>query len=195
MGWMNFRANVTLGLSSNSTSGKLSLMTKAAALTILTFTTAAAQADSTADFLSGNGYHLFLAYGAIHTFQTSKEDGVRLIDSMIATTIATEGLKAITREERPDHSDHKSFPSGHASAAFTVAAFQATTHPKEAPYWYLGAALIGQSRVTLHRHFEHDVLAGAVIGYLSSTTELKWGGWILKPAPDGAKFLGISVRF
>ena len=30
-------------------------------------------------------------------------------------------LKAIVNEERPDHSDNKSFPSGHAAVAFAAA--------------------------------------------------------------------------
>ena len=44
-------------------------------------------------------------------------------------------LKAMINEERPDHSDNKSFPSGHAAIAFAVAELT----------WYLSDKLFGRS--------------------------------------------------
>jgi len=46
--------------------------------------------------------------------------------SWAATLGATEALKRITQVERPDRSNHESFPSGHASHAFAAATYVAT---------------------------------------------------------------------
>lgn len=55
-------------------------------------------------------------------------------------------------------------------------------HPKEAPYWYLGAALISYSRVSLDRHYTRDVVAGATLGYAAARLELaQRRGLILRP--------------
>jgi membrane-associated phospholipid phosphatase len=61
-----------------------------------------------------------------------------------------------------------SFPSGHAIAAFSVAAVVAhryRTH-RWVPYVAYGmAGLVGFSRLSLSAHFASDVFAGAVLGY------------------------------
>ncbi|MDP9037568.1 MAG: phosphatase PAP2 family protein [Myxococcota bacterium] len=74
-----------------------------------------------------------------------------------------------------------SFPSGHASGSFCVAAFLVTALPAAWPSspWTarlvagLGvfvAALIALSRVYLGAHFPSDVLAGAALGSLAGAT-------------------------
>lgn len=58
----------------------------------------------------------------------------------------------------------RSFPSGHAFAAFSVAVILARRHPVLAP-WALGLALlVGISRVSVGVHWPADVLAGAALG-------------------------------
>lgn len=96
-------------------------------------------------------------------------DGVLLAGgSIAAATVVTRGLKEIFPEWRPDDSDRKSFPSGHASMSFAAAA---TLHKRYG--WEVGlpaqivAAFVGYSRVEAKKHHVHDVLAGAVIGELS----------------------------
>ena len=70
---------------------------------------------------------------------------------------------------------------------------EGSLHPKQAPLWYLGAALISYSRVRLHRHTVGDVLAGAAVGYGTARLELAQPrGLLLSPliTPDG----GVGLR-
>jgi membrane-associated phospholipid phosphatase len=92
--------------------------------------------------------------------------------SIGATGLVTTALKESISEERPDGSDNKSFPSGHTSVSFAAAATLYKRHG-----WEVGlpahavAALVGVARVKAHKHFVHDVIAGAAIG--------EAGGWLL----------------
>lgn len=63
-----------------------------------------------------------------------------------------------------------SFPSGHTSTAFTFALLLAfLVKRKFAPYLFpLLAFVVGYSRVYLAQHFVTDVLAGCIIGIISS---------------------------
>lgn len=155
-----------------------------------------------AKFASGGGTLAYLAAGTLLPLLTDKQNGsqqtLRTVDALIVSTVAAEALKQVTHEKRPDGSDFQSFPSGHATVAFTVAAMQAHYHPRQALLWYAGATAIGVSRVTLDRHYTHDVLAGAALGYLSAQLELKQGrGLVLRPfiRPQTAnnRTVGLSV--
>lgn len=81
-------------------------------------------------------------------------------------------FKRLFQEKRPDSNAHDSFPSGHATAAFSVATVESGLHPKQAIYWFAGATLISASRAALHRHTVGDVLAGSALGYGAARLEL-----------------------
>ncbi len=86
------------------------------------------------------------------------------------------GLKAVVKEERPDHSDNKSFPSGHAAIAFAAARSIDKEFRKDC-IWipiagYAAATAIGIERVASDRHHWYDVAAGAALGFGSA--ELTW---------------------
>ena len=142
-----------------------------------------------AHFASHDGNIIFLATGTLLPLLRDGGEGknrtLRVADSLATTALLTEALKALTREKRPDTDEHNSFPSGHTSAAFAVAAMESAFHPKEAPIWFLGAATIGWSRIRLNRHHPQDVAAGALIGIGVSEWELsKDHGIILPPYID-----------
>ena len=139
-----------------------------------------------AKFASGTGNILFLSAGTLLPLVEDGKDGqqhsIRTVDALVVSTLLAEGLKEIVHKKRPDGSDYKSFPSGHATAAFTVAAMQARYHPKQAIFWYAGATAIAASRVTLRRHDTSDVIAGAALGFFTARWELNQNrGLLLRP--------------
>jgi hypothetical protein len=158
--------------------------------------------DREAKFASGAGFVLYAASGVVLPLLEDGKDGkqhaLRTADALLTSTLITEGLKHVIHEDRPDHSDDDSFPSGHATIAFTVAAMQAHYHPKQAPLWYLGAGVIAESRVQRDKHHWHDVVAGGLIGYATAHYELKQKrGFLLIPfigsREDGSRTGGVTV--
>ncbi|MEO6136494.1 MAG: phosphatase PAP2 family protein, partial [Ginsengibacter sp.] len=75
-----------------------------------------------------------------------------------------------------------SFPSGHTTSAFALAAILgfAVKNKNYSISFLLIAAMVGYSRIYLGQHFMVDVLAGSVIGVLSAIiVEMlfrKWSG-------------------
>ena len=104
----------------------------------------------------------------------------RFIVNTGASVIVAFGVKTVLKkaikEERPDHSDNKSFPSGHASMAFAAARSIDKEFRKDC-IWipiagYAAATAIGVERVVNKHHHWYDVVAGAGIGFGSA--ELTW---------------------
>ncbi len=88
-----------------------------------------------------------------------------------ATTVdlaIVNGLKYVTQRERPDGSNTRSFPSGHAADAFMIAeVFSHYYGWKWGVPLYAAAGLIAVSRVEKGKHWPSDVAAGAAIGLLA----------------------------
>ena len=104
-------------------------------------------------------------------------------ESLIITTVLTYVLKISAGRARPysgesslsfhpfaTSSRYHSFPSGHASAAFSVATIIAE-HSKK--LWvdvlvYSLAGIVAATRVTLDKHYLSDVFIGSALGYFIS---------------------------
>lgn len=83
----------------------------------------------------------------------------------VTTVGITYALKELVKKERPDLSDHHSFPSMHSSVSFTGAAFiQRRYGWKWGIPAYALSAYVGWSRVYGKKHDWWDVAAGAAIG-------------------------------
>jgi membrane-associated phospholipid phosphatase len=94
-----------------------------------------------------------------------------LAQGLIVTELYTMGLKYAAQRTRPDGSDHLSFPSGHTSAAFTLATVAGRHYGwKVGVPAYLLASGIGLSRIETNKHYLSDVLAGAAIGVIVGRT-------------------------
>ena len=92
---------------------------------------------------------------------------LQLGESIIAAQIASEGIKALELEQRPNKKDKKSFPSGHATGAFSGAMYVHKRYGlRYAITPYVMSILAGYSRVKTRAHYWHDVIGGAAISAL-----------------------------
>lgn len=109
--------------------------------------------------------------------------------SMALSAGTTWGLKHIVKEERPDGTDMKSFPSGHAMVAFAGAHILCKEYGRRSVWYpvagYAVATAVGIDRVRRNRHHWYDVVAGAAIGFLGTEA----GYWL------GDKITGERSRY
>lgn len=101
---------------------------------------------------------------------------VNTLASVGVAYVGKTALKAMIKEDRPDHSDNESFPSGHATMAFAAARSLDKEFRRES-IWipiagYAAATAIGVERVASDRHHWYDVVAGAALGV--GAAELTW---------------------
>lgn len=108
------------------------------------------------------------AYALGMTVMADDPDGtLQLAESVAAAQLASEGIKALGLERRPNGADRKSFPSGHAAGAFSGAMFVHKRYGwKPALVPYAMSAVAGWSRVQARAHYWHDVAAGAAVSAL-----------------------------
>lgn len=104
-------------------------------------------------------------------------------------------LKYAIKEDRPDHSNCHSFPSGHTGISFATATFLQRRYGwKFGVPAYILASYVGWGRVFGMKHHWWDVLAGAAIGAGSSLIYTrpfaKKHELVLSPgiSPDGLNF-------
>ncbi|SKB69820.1 phosphatase PAP2 family protein [Sphingopyxis flava] len=119
--------------------------------------------------------------------------------SVGGTILITQGLKEAFPSRRPDGSDNKSFPSGHASTSFAAAATLHNRYGWEAGLpAYIVASFVGLSRVEARRHRVGDVLAGAVIGTATGhlvTTRANARVQILPWGDSKSAGVDVTLRF
>lgn len=91
------------------------------------------------------------------------------------SALATHGLKIVVGRERPDGSNQRSFPSGHTSSSFTVAAvLQEFYGPEIGIPAYLLAATSGLARIQSRHHYLSDVIFGAALGIVFGRGLVQW---------------------
>lgn len=108
-----------------------------------------------------------------------RDGAIRVTAGMVAAGVMNGSLKFTVGRERASTTDDpwrfrpfatdnrwQSFPSGHSTVAFSLAAALAeeTGEPWVAVVGYGGAVLVGWSRVYDDKHWTSDVVAGALIG-------------------------------
>ena len=118
--------------------------------------------------------------GQIKAQATEEHDWSRFLANTTASVAFSYGFKTILKEtiseERPDHSDNQSFPSGHTAMAFAGATSLhkefGKTHPWVSVVGFGAATMIGVERVVSNRHHWYDVVAGAGLGF--AVAEATW---------------------
>lgn len=108
---------------------------------------------------------------------------------LVESLVVNQGVKRLFRRPRPvslTPRPHKlrtpsttSFPSGHATAAFTAAGLLSDRDPQRAVLFYGLAAVVATSRVHVKIHHATDVLAGAAVGLVFAKVATK--AWKLPP--------------
>ena len=107
-------------------------------------------------------------------------EAVRLVVLLGVESVLVNGLiKGLFRRSRPVVQQARprrlrqprssSFPSGHASSAFTAAGLL-SERSRAGPAWYGLAAVVASSRVHVKIHHASDVAAGAVLGLVLGRT-------------------------
>lgn len=90
----------------------------------------------------------------------------------VLTVGATKLVKHSADELRPDGSDRRSFPSGHAAIAYMGATMMTRELAWRSPWYGFGgyavASAVGMQRVMSRRHYPTDVAAGAGIGIMGA---------------------------
>jgi membrane-associated phospholipid phosphatase len=124
--------------------------------------------------------------------------GMDLLRAQILTEVLVEPLKFATHRERPDASNHQSFPSGHAAVTFAGATvLERHLGWKNSAVAYAVATYVAMSRLHDNRHYLSDVAFGAATGAIAGRTVTQHGHdyWTLVPVsvPGGGVGL-LAVR-
>jgi len=121
------------------------------------------------------------------------------LDAYLVTAGYTALLKEVVGRARPNGQDDMSFPSGHASNAFALAAVAAHHFGwKVGVPAYCAAGAVALSRMQQNAHYLSDVTAGAALGYIVGRTVVRVNGQAPRPANlariDVAPVLGRRTR-
>ncbi len=156
----------------------------------------------------GNAVTLGTAAGVM--FYTSYRGGNERYKSMsfdlsevlVLDAIVSSSMKVAVRRDRPDESNHYSFPSGHASGTTAAATVISHYYPKATIPAFLVAGFVGFSRIEKNRHWLSDVVAGHAIGFILGRTvvrghnPMKMGrfDWAPAVAPGGGIMIDAHIN-
>jgi undecaprenyl-diphosphatase len=90
--------------------------------------------------------------------------GLAVLLAAAVAGLAANGLKVVFQVPRPHTPGSYSFPSGHATTAFAVAAVLARAFPPAGPFLAVVAILGGLARVYFRDHYLIDIVAGGLLG-------------------------------
>jgi membrane-associated phospholipid phosphatase len=148
--------------------------------------------SNSSQYISAGAPFALLGAGIFSNNKNLIKQGEDAAISYAISSVATIALKNSIHRERPfiRHKDlvklsnggGMSFPSGHASCAFSIA----TSIALDNKQWYIRvpvitwASIVGYSRIDLGVHYPSDVLAGAVVGAASAYAGKKINTWLNK---------------
>lgn len=134
------------------------------------------QIDQATQFLPAIAVFAMDAAGLKGTNKVSKQ--IQLFGaSQLSAALLVYPMKIIVSRERPNGSNNRSFPSGHATRAFVSAEFLHQEFGHLSPWvsiaGYTTAGATAYLRLYQNEHWLSDVLAGAAIG-MASTKLVYW---------------------
>jgi membrane-associated phospholipid phosphatase len=115
----------------------------------------------------------FATYGAGKAFGNKQAAfvGRDIVRAQVVSQVLVQGLKYTVRRDRPDHSNDKSFPSGHSASAFaTATVLQRYYGWKVGLPAYAVGGYVALARMSWNRHHASDVVMGAGFGIASART-------------------------
>lgn len=132
-------------------------------------------------FQSGNviGNFMFQIGAGFATYGTGKAMGDKklayagrdIVRAQVVSQVMVQTLKYTVQRDRPDHSNNKSFPSGHSASAFATATVLHRYYgwKVSGPAYALGS-YVALARMSWNRHHATDVVMGAGFGIASART-------------------------
>ena len=122
------------------------------------------------EWIQGGGALAAYVTGRVFDKPTFTAVGGDLIEAQLLSVTLTQGMKFAVRRTRPDR-EARSFPSGHASAAFATAAVLHEHFGRRAAIpAYAVAVYTSTSRLQANSHFPSDVIIGATLGIIVGRT-------------------------
>jgi hypothetical protein len=123
--------------------------------------------------------------------------GMDLLQAQIMSEILVEPIKFAVRRERPDGSDNRSFPSGHAAVTFaTATVIERHLGWRKSILGYAIASYVAMSRIHDNKHYLSDVIFGAAVGSIAGRTVVHHEAdyWAFAPVavPGGGVALMVS---
>jgi membrane-associated phospholipid phosphatase len=140
------------------------------------------------------------AYGRIAHHPKVSHLGMDLLRAQIITEMLVQPIKFATGRERPDGSDSRSFPSGHAAVTFAGATvLERHLGWRSSFVAYAVATYVAASRLHDNRHYLSDVAFGAAVGTIAGRTVTQHGqdNWSVVPidVPGGVAILAMRTGF
>lgn len=119
----------------------------------------------------GNGYLNYgyalvnLLYGSLTNRAKALERAEHMLEATGYSVMMSGALKPAIGQKRPNGANRQSFPSNHATLAFSFASVISMQHGwKWGALAYTVAGAIGFGRLNENAHYLHDVVAGATLG-------------------------------
>jgi hypothetical protein len=137
------------------------------------------------------------AFGRIFDQPKVSHLGMDLLQAQILTELLVQPIKFATHRERPDGSNHQSFPSGHAAITFaTATVIERHLGWRKSLLGYAIASYVAASRLHDNRHYLSDVIFGAAVGSIAGLTVVHHASdyWAVMPVsvPGGGVALLVT---
>ena len=139
------------------------------------------------------------AFGRVFDKPKVSHFGMDLIQAQLLTELLVEPIKFAVGRERPDGSNHQSFPSGHAAITFaTATVVERHLGWRKSLLGYTIASYVAASRLHDNRHYLSDVIFGAAVGTIAGRTVVHHAAdyWAVVPVsvPGGGVALLVTRR-